>query len=50
MSVIVGIVSGIIYCLLSLVLVKFKIDDALDVSPIHAGCGLWGIIASGFFD
>lgn len=47
MSVIVGVVGGIIYCLLSLVLVKYKIDDPLDASPIHAGCGLWGIVASG---
>jgi len=48
-AVAAGIVGGILYCLLSDALVYFKIDDPLDASPIHLGCGLWGLIAVGLF-
>lgn len=31
--------GGLIYMSLSALLVKIQIDDPLDASPIHAGCG-----------
>ena len=33
----------------SSLLVRLKIDDALDAFPVHGVCGFWGVIAVGFF-
>lgn len=30
-------------------LFRFKIDDPLDASTIHLGCGIWGGLATGIF-
>jgi ammonia channel protein AmtB len=38
-----------VYLFVSGVLVKFKIDDPLDAVAVHAGAGLWGIIAVAIF-
>ena len=29
-------------------LVNLKIDDVVDASPVHLGCGIWGAIATTF--
>ena len=34
-----GIVAGCVYLLFSTTLVRLKIDDPLDASPIHLGAG-----------
>ena len=47
---IIGIIGGLVYTFFSNLLVKFKIDDPLDAFPVHAGCGIWGVIAVGLFD
>ena len=33
----------------SQLLLKLKIDDPLDASPVHFFCGMWGVLASGLF-
>jgi Amt family ammonium transporter len=49
-AILIGAIGGLIYSYLSILLVRYKIDDPLDASPIHAGCGLWGIISTGLFE
>ena len=34
-----GSLSGVVYLLASLLLVKLKIDDPLDATPVHFGAG-----------
>ena len=48
-SGIIGCVAGIIYVSLSLLMVKLKIDDPLDAVAVHAGSGLWGLLAAPLF-
>jgi Amt family ammonium transporter len=33
----------------SQLLLKLKIDDPLDASPVHFFCGMWGVLAAGLF-
>mmetsp|Transcript_39788 Transcript_39788/g.93224 ORF Transcript_39788/g.93224 Transcript_39788/m.93224 type:complete len:425 (+) Transcript_39788:573-1847(+) len=49
-SIIVGIISGFVYVGGSNLLIKLKIDDAVDAVPVHFFCGLWGVIAAALFD
>lgn len=35
--------------LVSNLLLKLEIDDAVDAIPVHAGNGIWGCIATGLF-
>lgn len=37
-------VSALVVTLCSWLLVRFRVDDPLDAAPIHAGCGLWGLL------
>ena len=46
---IIGIVAGWTYIFWSNLLVKLKIDDAVDAIPVHLGNGIWGCIAVGLF-
>ena len=39
-AVILGTISSIIYLMLSLILVSFKVDDPLDAFAIHFGGGI----------
>ena len=48
-SVIIGALGGFFYCIASRVIIKLKIDDPLDAFAVHGLCGLWGVIAGGFF-
>lgn len=48
-SLIIGGIAGLVYVGASKLLVLMKIDDPLDAAPIHAGCGMWGVIAAGLF-
>jgi len=48
-SFIIGIVAGWTYIFWSSLLVKLKIDDAVDAVPVHFGNGIWGCIAVGLF-
>ncbi|CAM9690808.1 unnamed protein product [Discosporangium mesarthrocarpum] len=46
---VIGVLAGIVYTLGSNTLVKMKIDDVVDASPVHLCNGAWGVIATGFF-
>jgi Amt family ammonium transporter len=46
---IIGIIGGWVYIGCSKLLVKLKIDDAVDAIPVHFGNGAWGCIAVGLF-
>lgn len=48
-SIVIGLVAGVVYVLASKFLVNMKLDDAVDAIPVHAFCGLWGVIAVGLF-
>jgi len=48
-GLVIGLVSGCIYCLGSSLLVKLKIDDSVDGVPVHLFAGMWGCIATGLF-
>jgi len=48
-SIIIGIVGGLLYQGSSMLLRRLKIDDVVDAFPVHGVCGLWGIVALGFF-
>ncbi len=48
-SIVVGLVSGLIYLFGSNLLVKLRIDDAVDAIPIHLISGLWGTFSVGLF-
>jgi len=48
-AVIIGTGSGFVYVFSSKLLVKLKIDDAVDAIPVHFFCGIWGCIATGLF-
>ena len=46
-SVIIGICSGFFYLLGSKLLIRYRIDDAVDAIPVHCVGGAWGVIATG---
>ncbi|MCX8176675.1 MAG: hypothetical protein N3F10_00015 [Candidatus Bathyarchaeota archaeon] len=47
---ITGIVAGILTTFVQGLLEhKFHVDDACVCVPVHAACGLWGVIATGLF-
>jgi Amt family ammonium transporter len=48
-ALVTGIIGGWTYIFFSNLLVKLRIDDAVDAIPVHFGCGMWGCIAVGFF-
>merc|ERR1712039_1009353 len=46
---IIGVIGGVVYLFGSKLLIKFKIDDAVDAIPVHFCNGMWGVIATGLF-
>lgn len=48
-AVLIGFVGGLVYYGGSKLLIKLKIDDAVDAVPVHCFNGIWGVIAVGFF-
>jgi len=48
-AVIVGAVAGCNYLVGSNLLVRWRIDDAVDAIPVHLSNGIWGIVAVGLF-
>jgi Amt family ammonium transporter len=48
-AMIIGIVGGAVYYGANWLITKLKIDDPVAASPIHLGCAVWGLIATGLF-
>jgi Amt family ammonium transporter len=48
-AVLIGIIAGWVYLLASKLLVKLRIDDAVDAIPVHMFGGMWGVLATGLF-
>jgi len=46
-SVLIGVVSGLLFFLSSKLLKHLKIDDPLDAFSVHGVGGMWGVVASG---
>ena len=47
---VIGIVAGVITTFVTgLIEFKLHIDDACACFPVHAACGIWGVIATGLF-
>ncbi len=49
MSIITGLISGIILILGSDMLVRYKIDDVVSAVAVHGFSGAWGTLAAGLF-
>jgi hypothetical protein len=48
-SLIIGFVGGFVYQGTSLCMRALKLDDVVDGFAVHGACGVWGIVAVGFF-
>jgi Amt family ammonium transporter len=48
-ALVIGSVSGILYLLGSGMLIRLRVDDAVDAIPVHLVNGIWGVIAVGLF-
>jgi ammonium transporter, Amt family len=48
-AMLIGIVAGWCYIAMSKLLIKLRIDDAVDAVPVHFANGLWGLFAVGLF-
>lgn len=46
----IGIIGSVAYSFACKAAQRFGIDDPIEASMVHGGCGLWGIIAVGIFD
>lgn len=46
-SIVIGIVAGWLYLYSSGLLIRLRIDDAVDAIPVHMVNGAWGIISTG---
>ncbi|OSX80976.1 hypothetical protein BU14_0027s0002 [Porphyra umbilicalis] len=45
----VGGFSAVVYFLGSRLVLRIRVDDPVDASAVHFGCGLWGVLAVGLF-
>merc|ERR1712151_416771 len=45
----IGVIGGFVYSFSSFLLKRLRIDDPLDAFSVHGACGIWGVIAVGFF-
>jgi ammonium transporter, Amt family len=45
----IGAIGGLCYLGFSKLLIKLRIDDAVDAIPVHFANGIWGLMAVGFF-
>lgn len=48
-AVLIGLIAGVIVCLVTFALDKAKIDDPVGAVPVHFANGLWGVLAVGIF-
>jgi ammonium transporter, Amt family len=48
-ATVIGIFAGLFYVLGSKLLIRLRIDDAVDAIPVHMVGGAWGLISTGLF-
>jgi Amt family ammonium transporter len=48
-ALIIGAIGGWVYIGFSKLLIKLRIDDAVDAIPVHFANGFWGVLAVGLF-
>lgn len=48
-AIVTGLVAGWLYMLSSALLIRLRIDDAVNAIPVHMVNGFWGLIATGLF-
>jgi len=46
---VIGIVAGWVYLGASALMLRLRIDDAVDAIPVHMFGGMWGVLATGLF-
>lgn len=46
-AILIGVISGWLYIYASGLLIRLRIDDAVDAIPVHMVNGLWGVLATG---
>jgi Amt family ammonium transporter len=46
----IGAIGGIVYIFAGIFMHRFKIDDPVEATQVHAFCGIWGCLAQGIFD
>jgi len=49
-AVSIGIIGAFFYVFTLKALQVSRLDDAIEGVGIHMGCGIWGLLAAGFFD
>lgn len=49
-AVLIGSIAAVFYVGAVLFLEFYRIDDPLEVFPVHGAGGIWGLFATGFFD
>ena len=48
-AVLIGMVAGWVYMFTSKLIIRLRIDDAVDAIPVHMFGGAWGVMATGLF-
>mmetsp|Transcript_7809 Transcript_7809/g.24868 ORF Transcript_7809/g.24868 Transcript_7809/m.24868 type:complete len:467 (+) Transcript_7809:98-1498(+) len=48
-AAIIGLIGGMVYQGTSMLMRRLKVDDVVDAFAVHGACGLWGLVALGFF-
>lgn len=48
-AILIGLIGGIVVVLVTELLEKLKLDDAVGAVPVHLGAGIWGTLSVGLF-
>ena len=48
-AVVIGLIAGVLVCLVTFWLEKMHIDDPVGAVPVHFANGIWGLLAVGIF-
>lgn len=48
-AIVIGLLAGLLYVGCSRLLIKLRLDDAVDAIPVHMANGIWGLVATGLF-
>jgi len=48
-AIVIGTLAGWVYLIGSSLLIKLRIDDAVDAIPVHMFNGIWGVFSTGLF-